>query len=94
MRNFICLIITIFFTTQAFAAKNEEIMIEDVVKDVMTQGSVERVRFNLHAGIYYLKQDQKDFKKIKEALVSSQVTQKKVKVSADPTYLEITSLVP
>lgn len=94
MKKYFIFFLVMLFSLNLFAQKDEEVIIQDVVKDVMNQGNVERVRFKLHSGIYYLKSNQKDFQKIKQALVTSQITQKEIKVKADPTYLEISELVP
>ena len=94
MKKCLVLFLAVTFSSNLFAQKDEEVIVKDVVKDVMNQGSVERVRFKLHSGIYYLKSNQKDFQKIKQALMTSQVTQKEIRVKADPTYLEISGLLP
>lgn len=101
MKTFICLFI--IFTSVSKAtnetprrtiAQEAKVLVEDSVRKIIPQaGSVDKIIFNKHAGIYYLKTDSKHYESIKTALINSQKSGESVQVKADSTTLEIEEII-
>lgn len=74
-------------------AQEAKLLLEDSVRKVIPFGSSDKIHFNTHAGVYYLRSDSKHYESIKAAFLASEKSGEKVQVKVDPTSLEIEELV-
>jgi len=96
------ILLFLFFISFAYASEKHkkstnsrkiELVVRDVVKKVLTGSVTEKIIFNTHAGVYYLKSDIKNYKSIKNALESSQKKQEEVQLKVNPDTMEIEELI-
>ncbi len=102
MKFFICLFLV--STSICIAAdkkpkyskvREAKVLVKDSVRKIISQdGSADKIIFNKHAGIFYLKSSSKHHAMIKAALINSQKSGALVQVKANATTLEIEELIP
>jgi hypothetical protein len=70
-----------------------KVMVEDSVRKITPLGSSDKIIFNKHAGIYYLRTDSKHYEVIKSALTNSQKTGDSIQLRANATSMEIEEII-
>jgi hypothetical protein len=100
------IIVTFLFTFSLFAysntgevkkmrkvAQETNVLIEDVVYKLIKSGNDHKVLFVKHSGIYYLRENSKNYELILKALENSKKSGQAVHVKADAYSLDIQKLV-
>lgn len=82
----------LLISTFAFAKKEKRMLIQDSVYKIVPAGESEKIMFKRHSGIYYLRNDSKDYKTLKAALLESAKKDKKIAVKANPDTMEIETI--